>query len=62
MRLRDELGYDVPAIIVSGDTGTVAEREARAAGLELLPKPVVPEALRRAAATLIQQRTKTLIA
>ena len=62
VRLRDELGYDVPAIIVSGDTGTVAEREARASGLELLPKPVVPEALRRAAAALIQQRTKTLIA
>jgi signal transduction histidine kinase/CheY-like chemotaxis protein len=62
VRLRDELGYDVPAIIVSGDTGAIAEREARAAGLELLPKPVVPEALRRAAATLIQQRTKTLIA
>jgi signal transduction histidine kinase len=48
-RLRDELGYAVPAIIVSGDTGTRADREARAAGLTLLPKPVVGSALHAAA-------------
>ena len=48
-RLRDELGYAIPAIIVSGDTGTRADREARAAGLTLLPKPVVGTALHAAA-------------
>jgi CheY-like chemotaxis protein len=48
-RLRDELGYAIPAIIVSGDTGTRADREARAAGLTLLPKPVVGAALHAAA-------------
>jgi signal transduction histidine kinase len=48
-RLRDELGYAIPAIIVSGDTGTRADREARAAGLTLLPKPVVGSALHAAA-------------
>jgi CheY-like chemotaxis protein/anti-sigma regulatory factor (Ser/Thr protein kinase) len=40
-RLRDEMGFAIPAIIVSGDTGTHADREARAANLTLLPKPVV---------------------
>jgi CheY-like chemotaxis protein len=48
-RLRDELGFAIPAIIVSGDTGTRADREARAAGLTLLPKPLVGAALRAAA-------------
>ena len=52
-RLRDELGYATPAIIVSGDTGTRADREARAAGLTLLPKPVVAAALKAAAITAI---------
>ncbi|MGH8802361.1 MAG: ATP-binding response regulator, partial [Casimicrobiaceae bacterium] len=47
-RLRDELGYPVPAIIVSGDTGTRADREARAAGLMLLRKPVVAATLQAA--------------
>jgi signal transduction histidine kinase len=48
-RLRSELGFAIPAIIVSGDTGTQADREARAAGLTLLPKPVVAATLRSAA-------------
>jgi signal transduction histidine kinase/FixJ family two-component response regulator len=48
-RLRDELGYPVPALIVSGDTGTSADRETRAAGLTLLRKPVVAAALETAA-------------
>ena len=48
-RLRDELGFAIPAVIVSGDTGTRADREARAAGLTLLPKPVVGATLRAAA-------------
>jgi DNA-binding response OmpR family regulator len=54
-RLRDELGYAVPAIIVSGDTGTRADREARAAGLLLLGKPVVASTLQAAAVATIRR-------
>jgi signal transduction histidine kinase/CheY-like chemotaxis protein len=55
-RLRHELGTPIPAIIVSGDTGTRADREARAAGLMLLPKPVVAASLRAAAMALMTPR------
>ena len=55
-RLRHELGAPIPAIIVSGDTGTRADREARAAGLMLLPKPVVAASLRAAAMALMVPR------
>ena len=41
VELRRELGVDIPSIIVSGDTGSRAEREAQAARMKLLPKPVV---------------------
>lgn len=52
-RLHDELGIRVPAIIVSGDTGSRADREARAAGLMLLPKPVVGATLQQTAMALM---------
>ncbi|HET6803431.1 MAG TPA: hybrid sensor histidine kinase/response regulator, partial [Casimicrobiaceae bacterium] len=55
-RLRDELGCTIPAVLVSGDTGTRADREARSAGLGLLPKPVIGSALRDAAAALLDDR------
>ncbi len=61
-RLRDELGYPVPAIIVSGDTGTRADREARAAGLLLLGKPVVASTLEAAAVSTIRSRATPAIA
>ena len=51
--LRDELGFVVPALLVSGDLGAAAERDARAAGLMLLGKPVVPAVLQALAAALI---------
>ena len=51
--LRDELGFVVPALLVSGDLGATAERDARAAGLMLLGKPVVPAVLQALAAALI---------
>jgi signal transduction histidine kinase len=54
-QLRHELGMPIPAIIVSGDTGTNADREARAAGLMLLPKPVVGATLRATASALMAQ-------
>ena len=52
-RLRDELGMAVPALIVSGDIGAAAERDARAAGMMLLPKPVVPTVLHALSTALI---------
>ena len=54
-KLRDEFGMPIPAIIVSGDTGSTAEREARAAGLMLLPKPVVASTLHATAIGLMTQ-------
>jgi CheY-like chemotaxis protein len=54
-RLRDEMGFAIPAIIVSGDTGPRADREARTAGLILLPKPVVGATLRSAAIASMQR-------
>ena len=51
--LRDELGFAVPALIVSGDTSAAAERAARSAGLTLLPKPVVANVLEAVATALI---------
>ena len=55
-RMRDELGLAVPAIIVSGDTGTHAARDVRRAGLKLLPKPVVGATLQAAALDAITER------
>jgi len=51
--LRDELGFAVPALIVSGDTSMAAERAARSAGLSLLPKPVVANVLEAVATALV---------
>ena len=51
--IRDELGVRVPALVVSGDTGLDASRAVRSAGLALLRKPVVPDALAAAAAALL---------
>ena len=51
--LRDELGFAVPALIVSGDTSAGAERAARSAGLTLLPKPVVATVLEALATALV---------
>ncbi|MEO8506940.1 MAG: hybrid sensor histidine kinase/response regulator [Betaproteobacteria bacterium] len=52
-KVRDELGIRVPALLVSGDTSPGAERDARAAGLPLLDKPVVPAVLHATATALI---------
>lgn len=56
-RLRDELGIAFPALLVSGDLTANAERDARAAGLTLLPKPVVPTLLHALATALIARGT-----
>lgn len=51
--LRHELGVRVPALVVSGDMSASAAHSVRAAGLALLPKPVLPSALVAAATALI---------
>jgi signal transduction histidine kinase/CheY-like chemotaxis protein len=45
LALRARLGREVPAIIVTGDTGARAADDARAHGIPLLLKPVDPAAL-----------------
>ncbi len=45
-RLRDELGTDVPALLVSGDASAEAIADMGATGLDVLLKPVVAEELR----------------
>jgi len=53
MRLREEFGIAIPALIVSGDTGAAAVRRVREAGLALLPKPVLAPSLAAAASALV---------
>ncbi len=48
-RLRSALGSATPAFVVSGDTSGAAQAEVRAAGVDLLVKPVVAAALKDAA-------------
>jgi len=45
-RLREEFNADIPALIVTGDTGPERLREARASGLHILHKPLNPARLR----------------
>jgi signal transduction histidine kinase/CheY-like chemotaxis protein len=59
-QLRDEMGFAIPAIVVSGDTGTRADREVRKAGLVLLPKPVVGATLCAAAITAMRRIARPL--
>jgi CheY-like chemotaxis protein/anti-sigma regulatory factor (Ser/Thr protein kinase) len=55
-RMRERMGADTPAIIVSGDTSTAAQIEVEAAGVRLLAKPVVALALKEAAEHAILSR------
>jgi len=41
-RLRSMVGHEVPSIIITGDTSTENLHEARACGLTVLQKPVLP--------------------
>lgn len=47
-RLRERLGREVPALLISGDTAPERLREAESSGLPLLHKPVAAERLRGA--------------
>ncbi len=51
-RLREEFNAEIPALIVTGDTGPDRLREARASGLHILHKPVNPARLRALIASL----------
>jgi hypothetical protein len=51
--LRNEFGEAIPALVISGDTGSEAERRVREAGLGLLPKPVIAAKLKSAALALL---------
>ena len=57
-RLRKELAFDVPAIILSGDIAPERLQDIHALGFPLLHKPCEPEALRQ----LIAHETATLLA
>ena len=50
---RDELGMSIPALVLCGDTGSAATR-ARATGLTLLSKPVIPAVLEAARPALLE--------
>lgn len=52
-RLRRELGFTVPALLISGDSSALALDALRASGLDFLLKPVLPEELRAEAERLL---------
>ena len=52
-RIREEFGAEIPALVISGDTGSDAERAVRKAGLALLQKPVVAAKLKTSALGLL---------
>jgi DNA-binding NtrC family response regulator len=55
--LRNAVGADTPALIVSGDTSGTAHDEACRAGITLLSKPVVAATLKAAAETALAKGT-----
>jgi CheY-like chemotaxis protein/anti-sigma regulatory factor (Ser/Thr protein kinase) len=60
VQLRDELGRDVPALVVTGDMSDAAASRVREAGLPLLYKPVDPGTLGEAAVRLMQTPEATV--
>ncbi|WP_143684734.1 hybrid sensor histidine kinase/response regulator [Variovorax sp. KK3] len=54
--LRAEFGYDLPALLITGDTAPQRLREARATGVPLLHKPVLPSQLYRAMMAVLAGR------
>ena len=51
--IRESLGFDVPAVIVTGDTSPERLREVKGTGLELLHKPVASDELCRVLGRLL---------
>src|SRR5262249_36416830 len=58
-RLRAAAGADIPAFVITGDTGPERLREASANGFHLLHKPVSPAALRATLNHLLGRREPT---
>lgn len=57
-RLREEFNAQVPALLITGDTGMEQLREAEASGLHILHKPLNPSRLRALIANLRRERTR----
>jgi CheY-like chemotaxis protein len=57
--LRDLLGNNLPALLVTGDTAPDRLREAQATGLALLHKPVMPSQLYRGMVMALENATKS---
>jgi signal transduction histidine kinase/CheY-like chemotaxis protein len=55
--LRRRLGHEVPALLVSGDTGAVELLRVRSSGIPLLTKPVAPSKLRSVLLALLPQNS-----
>jgi signal transduction histidine kinase len=58
MRLRRDLGHDLPAIVVSGDVSKQTRDRVAGLGLVLLEKPVTPLRLRTLATRLLQAASR----
>jgi len=57
-RLREEFNAQVPALLITGDTGMEQLREAEESGLHVLHKPLNPSRLRALIANLRRERTR----
>ena len=57
-RLREEFNAQVPALLITGDTGIEQLREAEESGLHILHKPLNPSRLRALIANLRRERTR----
>jgi CheY-like chemotaxis protein/anti-sigma regulatory factor (Ser/Thr protein kinase) len=57
-RLREEFNAQVPALLMTGDTGIEQLREAEESGLHVLHKPLNPSRLRALIANLRRERTR----
>jgi two-component system, sensor histidine kinase len=57
-RLREEFNSQVPALLITGDTGMEPLREAEESGLHVLHKPLNPSRLRALIANLRRERTR----
>ena len=59
VRVRAMAGWDVPAVILTGEAGPECEMDAAAHGLEVIRKPVTPRQLRRVLDRAMAKRAKT---
>ncbi len=55
-RIRTVSGAEVPGVIITGDTSTEGLRDARARGLTVLQKPVLPPHLQAVLTKILRER------